>query len=101
MVFNWIEECFFSLVFWLGVFNLGEVIVVHGFLFVKRVFVCLLDFCYWFALLLFWFGDHSGGVTPGLVSIPEVKSSCVFCGTVGVPMGSFRRCRPSHNHLLD
>ena len=31
---------------------------------------------------VYWFGGHSGWVTPGLVSIPEVKSSCVFCGTV-------------------
>ncbi len=23
----------------------------------------------------YWYGDHSGGATPGLVSIPEVKSS--------------------------
>ena len=30
-----------------------------------------------------WYGGHSGGVTPGLVSIPEVKSSCVFGCTVG------------------
>jgi len=30
-----------------------------------------------------WCGGHSGGVTPGLVSIPEVKSSCVFGCTVG------------------
>ncbi len=43
-----------------------------------------------------WFGDHSGGVTPGLVSIPEVKSSCVFGGTVGVPMGSLWRRQPSY-----
>lgn len=30
-----------------------------------------------------WFGGHSGGAIPGLVSIPEVKSSCVllwYCG---------------------
>ena len=25
-----------------------------------------------------WFGGHSGGAIPGLVSIPEVKSSCVL-----------------------
>ena len=32
---------------------------------------------------LIWFGGHSGGAIPGLVSIPEVKSSCVlllYCG---------------------
>ena len=33
--------------------------------------------------VFFWFGGHSGWVTPGLVSIPEVKSSCVFGCTVG------------------
>ena len=25
-----------------------------------------------------WFGGHGGGAIPGLVSIPEVKSSCVL-----------------------
>jgi hypothetical protein len=61
--------------------------------------VCGLEiflFCFWgevFGLWIFfrgffyvhfiWFGGHSGGVTPGLVSIPEVKSSCVFGCTVG------------------
>ena len=34
-------------------------------------------------VVFIWFGGHSGGVTPGLVSIPEVKSSCVFGCTVG------------------
>ena len=37
-----------------------------------------------FVFMVFWFGGHSGGVTPGLVSIPEVKSSCVFGCTVGL-----------------
>jgi hypothetical protein len=36
-----------------------------------------------FLLIIYWCGGHSGGVTPGLVSIPEVKSSCVFGCTVG------------------
>ena len=37
-----------------------------------------------FKLILFiWYGDHSGGATPGLVSIPEVKSSSVLDCTVG------------------
>lgn len=39
---------------------------------------CVVDF-----FCVYWFGGHSGGVTPGLVSIPEVKSSCVFGCTVG------------------
>lgn len=30
-----------------------------------------------------WHGDHSGGATPGLVSIPEVKSSSDLECTVG------------------
>lgn len=30
-----------------------------------------------------WYGDHSGGVTPGPVSIPEVKSSSDLNGTIG------------------
>ena len=41
-----------------------------------------LVFCF-VSVLYFWCGGHSGGVTPGLVSIPEVKSSCVFGCTVG------------------
>ena len=39
---------------------------------------------YYIVFMCFWFGGHSGGVTPGLVSIPEVKSSCVFGCTVGL-----------------
>ncbi len=34
-------------------------------------------------LSIIWYGDHSGGATPGLVSIPEVKSSSVLDCTVG------------------
>ena len=34
-------------------------------------------------LIFIWYGDHSGGATPGLVSIPEVKSSSVLDCTVG------------------
>ena len=91
------------LIFWLGVFRLGEVcawiFIGKNNRFVKNWLVLidfLIDLSYSF---VYWFGDHSGGVTPGLVSIPEVKSSCVFGGTVGVPMGILRRCRPSHNYL--
>ena len=50
--------------------------------------------------MFIWFGDHSGGDTPGLVSIPEVKSSCVLNGTIMSFMGSSKRCRPlSYLHL--
>ena len=48
-------------------------------------------FCGPFFYVYVWFGDHGGGVTPGLVSIPEVKSSCVFDCTAGVPVGSLQR----------
>ena len=34
-------------------------------------------------LIFIWYGDHSGGATPGLVSITEVKSSSVLDCTVG------------------
>ena len=30
-----------------------------------------------------WHGDHSGGATPGLVPIPEVKSSSDLDCTIG------------------
>jgi hypothetical protein len=47
--------------------------------------LCLVSFfCLCSLFVGFWFGGHSGGVTPGLVSIPEVKSSCVFGCTVGL-----------------
>jgi hypothetical protein len=58
-----------------------------------RIVLCIIcvlgwgmDFLFctlFFFMFIFWFGGHSGGVTPGLVSIPEVKSSCVFGCTVG------------------
>ena len=76
-----------------------SVVVLVYFLCVCAGFFCL---CVFFGLVCFfynvyvWFGDHGGGVTPGLVSIPEVKSSCVFDCTAGVPVGSLQRCRPSH-----
>ena len=72
--------------FWLGVFSLC----------VWFIFLCgfVVFFCSPFFYVYVWFGDHGGGVTPGLVSIPEVKSSCVFDCTAGVPVGSLQRCRP-------
>ena len=52
-------------------------------------------------MFICWFGDHSEGVTPVLVSIPEVKSFCVLCGTIMSFMGSLKRCRPlSYLHLI-
>jgi hypothetical protein len=35
-----------------------------------------------------WHGDHSGGATPGLVSIPEVKSSSDLSCTIVSSMGT-------------
>lgn len=43
--------------FWLGVFSWGE--NAWNIIFI----------------IFHWHGGHSGGATPGLVSIPEVKSS--------------------------
>lgn len=47
-----------------------------------------------------WYGDHSGGVTPGPVSIPEVKSSSDLNGTIGAGLWELQDVAGHPSYLL-
>lgn len=50
--------------------------------------MCMECFISFYPFHLYWYGGHSGGATPGLVSIPEVKSSSDLGCTVVFTMGT-------------
>ena len=66
-----------------GVFSLGESVRLF-----KKIVI-------YFIILIIEFGGHSDGVTPGLVSIPEVKSFRVLFVYYGFrSMGISFSCQP-------
>ena len=46
-----------------------------------------------------WYGDHSGGATPGPISNPEVKSSSDLDCTIGAGLWELQDVAGHHSHF--
>lgn len=53
-----------------------------------------------YKIIIHWYGDHGGGATPGLVSIPEVKSSSDLDCTVGAGLWELQDVAGHSTHFL-
>ena len=47
-----------------------------------------------------WYGDHSGGATPGPISNPEVKSSSDLDCTIGAGLWELQDVAGHHTHFI-